>query len=97
MKPQQQTYTVKEFSLNPSRAIHRALGGVEVIISLRGVPAVRLVPVAPPGDRTDEILASLAALPGFQVAQCRPWLPAPTIRLSGEGPSASEMLLEDRR
>ena len=97
MKPEQQTYTVKEFSLNPSRAIHRAMEGVEVIISLRGVPSVRLVPLTSPGDRTDAILASLAAQPGFQVAQCRRWLPPPAIRLSGEGPTASAMLLEDRR
>lgn len=83
--------------MNPSQAIHRAMKGEEVVISLRGVPAVRLVPLQAPRDAADEVLAYLGSLPGFQVAQCRPWLPAPTIRLSGGGPSASDMLLEDRR
>ena len=97
MKPVQQTYTVKEFSVNPSRAIHRALQGVEVTISLRGVPAVRLVPLGAVRDDADEVLAKLAAIPGFQVAQCSPRLAPPSLRLAGTGPSASEMILEDRR
>lgn len=97
MKPHPQCYTVKEFSVNPSRAIHQAMAGEEVIISLRGVPTVRLVPIEAPKDARADVLAFLASMPGVQVAQCRPWLPRPTIGLSGEGPTASEMLLEDRR
>jgi prevent-host-death family protein len=94
MKAEQQTYTVKEFSVNPSRVIHRALQGVEVTISLRGVPAVRLVPVQ---DGSDQVLLKLGAIPGFQVAQTSPKLARPTLRLSGTGPTAAEMILEDRR
>jgi len=97
VKAEQHTYTVKEFSVNPSRVIHRALLGVEVTISLRGVPAVRLVPVVAVEDGAEEALRQLAAIPGFQVAQSRPGLPRPTLRLSGTGPTASEMVLEDRR
>jgi len=97
LKPDQQTYTVKEFSVNPSRAIHRALQGVEVTISLRGVPAVRLVPLGTFRDASEEVLLNLAATPGFQVAQLSPRLPMPTLQLSGPGPSAAEMILEDRR
>ena len=96
MKPPQQTYTVKEFSANPSRAIARALQGAEVTITLRGVPSVRLVPVQAPPGLTDEVLRSLAAIPGFQVAQVSPRLPRPTLRLAGPGPTASDMILEDR-
>jgi len=94
VKAEQQTFTVKEFSVNPSRVIHCALKGVEVTISLRGVPAVRLVPIE---NGADEVFRKLAAIPGFQVAQCRPGLPRPILRLSGTGPTASEMVLEDRR
>jgi len=97
VKTTQHTYTVKEFSTNPSRAIHRALQGVEVTISLRGVPAVRLVPVEGGRRASEEVLLRLAGLPGFHVAQLEPRLALPTLRLSGTGPSASEMILEDRR
>ena len=97
MKPAQETFTVKEFSVNPSRAIHRALEGVDVIISLRGVPAVRLVPMEAHQNLSDEVNAFLAALPGFTVAQSRTYLEMPKIGLNGPGPTASEMLLADRR
>ena len=97
MKPAQQTYTVKEFSVNPSRAIHCALQGVEVTISLRGVPAVRLVPLGTARDAADEVVLKLGAMPGFQVAQSSPRLARPTLQLSGAGPTASDMILEDRR
>jgi antitoxin (DNA-binding transcriptional repressor) of toxin-antitoxin stability system len=70
---------------------------VEVTISLRGVPAVRLVPVAGAQGAADDVLARLASLPGFQVAQLAPGLPMPTLRMPGPGPSAAEMILEDRR
>ncbi|MDR3670443.1 MAG: hypothetical protein P4L36_06350 [Holophaga sp.] len=97
MKAEQQTFTIKEFSVNPSRAIHRALQGVDVTISLRGVPAVRLVPVGPVQDGAEAVLLKLAAIPGFQVAHSSPRLPRPTLQLSGTGPSVAEMILEDRR
>jgi antitoxin (DNA-binding transcriptional repressor) of toxin-antitoxin stability system len=97
MKVVQCSYTVKEFSLNPSRAIRKALQGVEVTISLRGVPAVRLVPVAGPQGATAAVLERLATLPGFQVAQLSPGLEGPTLGLVGPGPTAAELLLEDRR
>jgi antitoxin (DNA-binding transcriptional repressor) of toxin-antitoxin stability system len=97
LKSTRLTYSVKEFSVNPSRAIHRALQGVEVTISLRGVPAVRLVPLEVSRGPAEEVLARLASLPGFHVAQLSPGLPMPTLQLSGPGPSAAEMILEDRR
>jgi hypothetical protein len=55
VKAIQYTYTVKEFSLNPSRAIHRALQGVDVTISLRGVPAVSLEQVLAAGRTAIEL------------------------------------------
>ena len=96
MKPSRQSYTVKEFSLNPSRAIHKALSGIEVTISLRGVPAVRLVPIVPVGA-SEDVLLRLAALPGVHAAQLSPRLPMPTLALSGPGPTAAELILEERR
>ena len=97
MKAEHLTYTVKEFSINPSRVIHRALHGVDVTITLRGVPAVRLVPLGAGRADADEVLLKLAAIPGFQVAQLSPRLARPSLQLSGTGPTAAEMILEDRR
>jgi len=96
MKSTRLTYSVKEFSINPSRVIHRALQGAEVTISLRGVPAVRLVPLSGAPGAAEEVLSKLAALPGFHVAQLAAGLPMPTVRLDGPGPSAADMILEDR-
>ena len=97
MRAEHQTYTVKEFSINPSRVIQCALHGVDVTITLRGVPAVRLVPLRAAFAGVEEVLLHLAAIPGFQVAQLSPRLARPSVRLSGIGPTASEMILEDRR
>ena len=97
MKAEHRTYTVKEFSVNPSRVIQCALHGVDVTITLRGVPAVRLVPLGSTFGGVEDVLLRLAAIPGFQVAQLSPRLPRPSVRLSGIGPTASEMILEDRR
>ena len=96
MKAVQYTHIVKEFSMNPSRAIRRALQGVDVTLSLRGVPAARLVPVTGAQQAEDEVLGRLAGLPGFQVAQLATTLAMPTLSLSGPGPTAAEMILEDR-
>jgi antitoxin (DNA-binding transcriptional repressor) of toxin-antitoxin stability system len=97
MKSVQHTYTVKAFSSNPSRAIHQALKGAEVTITLRGVPALRLVPLEEDQEPSRAALERLAKVPGFHPARVPFHLPEPATRLLGEGPSASDMILEDRR
>lgn len=97
MKVERQRYTLEAFSVNRSRVIHRTLHGVEVTITLRGVPAVRPVPLGVVHDGAEDVRLNLAAIPGFQVAQLSPTLPMPTLRLSGTGPAAAEMLLQDRQ
>lgn len=91
------TYSLKEFSANPSRVIHEAMRGEEeVVITLRGVPAVRLVPAA--GPATPVSLETLwAAMPGMTVPSGPMVLPRKRQALSGDGPTAAEMILEDRR
>ena len=90
-------YTVKQFSSNPSQVLHRAMNREEdVIITFRGAPAVRLVPVEP-ALQADAILDVWAAMPDVVVARGPMVLPGCRIKLKGPGPSASEMLLEDRR
>lgn len=90
-------YTLKEFAANPSRVIHRAMSGEEdVVITLRGVPAVHLVPavgVAAPVA----VEHAWAAMPGMSMPARAMVLPAARLAMRGEGPTAAEMLLEDRR
>jgi len=90
-------YTVKQFSANPSQVLHRAMNREEeVIITFRGAPAVRLVPVEPAGP-VPAILDVWAAMPDVSVARGPMVLSGGRIKLKGSGPSASELLLEDRR
>lgn len=90
-------YSLKEFALNPSRLIHRAMNGEEeVVITLRGVPAVRLVPAAGPAQPLP-VEDVWAALPGMVVPAGPMALPRRRQTLRGDGPSGSDLLLEDRR
>jgi len=93
----QRTYTLKEFSANPSRVIHQAMqGDEEVVITLRGVPAVRLVPATGPAAPVS-LEALWAAMPGMTVPAGPMVLPPKRLSLTGRGPTAADMLLEDRR
>lgn len=93
----QHYYTVKEFAINPSRLIHEAMKREEdVVITLRGVPAVRLVPVDRPVE-PPSILEVWEALPDMTVARGPMNLPPFKVTLSGTGPSGAELLLEERR
>jgi prevent-host-death family protein len=94
MLPRQ--YTLKEFALNPSKVIHLVMTGEEdVTITLRGIPAVRIVPATGP-DVQVAIEEVWAAMPGMAMPAGPMVLPQ-RMRMKGEGPTASEMLLEDRR
>ena len=68
----------------------------EVVITFRGVPVVRLVPVEPTVPSAS-ILDAWAAMPDVAVARGPMCLPAGKVTLRGPGPLASDMLLEDRR
>ena len=93
----QHSYTVKEFSLNPSRLIHRALNGEEeVVITLRGIPAVRLVPL-PGSAQAPSVLDLWEAMPGMAVARGPMVLPRVKVALQGPGPSGGELVGEERR
>ena len=90
-------YSVKEFSAQPSKVLHRAMNREEdVIITFHGVPAVRLVPVEE-APRPPSIQDAWEALPDMMVAREPMTVPDTIHALGGEGPLASELLLEDRR
>jgi antitoxin (DNA-binding transcriptional repressor) of toxin-antitoxin stability system len=90
-------YTVKEFAINPSRLIHQAMKREEdIVITLRGIPAVQLVPMDSPAE-PPSILGVWATLPDMAVAREAMVLPPFKVTLSGAGPTGADLLLEDRR
>jgi|GEM_PF-1534368 prevent-host-death family protein len=94
---QSRQYTLKEFALNPSKVIHRVMTGEEdVTITLRGVPAVRIVPATGPEVQV-AVEEVWAAMPGMSLPAGAMRLPRTRLKLRGNGPTAAEMLLEDRR
>jgi prevent-host-death family protein len=90
-------YTLKEFALNPSKVIHLVMTGEEdVTITLRGIPAVRIVPATGPEVQV-AVEEVWAAMPGMSLPAGPMVLPQTRLTMEGEGPTAAAMLLEDRR
>ena len=90
---------IRELRLNLSRYVARVREGVEVIVTDRGRPVARLVPIHDEERRANEVYERLVRegliIPGRRRRK-RAELPPP-IPLEGEGPLVSEMVLEDRR
>jgi prevent-host-death family protein len=92
----QRYFYINEFAKNPFHLIHEAMNREsDVIITDRGIPVVRLMPMKPAGG-PPSILGVLAALPDVVVSDTPMSLPTCKITLRGEGPSGSEMLLDTR-
>ena len=89
--------SVRTFSMNPSQYIARARKGEDVIVTVWDMPAVRLVPIQTQSPTVAEQLQNLSKLAGAKVPQSKPSIQIVKVTLKGEGPLASEMLLEDRR
>jgi len=58
------TVTVHQAKTNLSKLIAEAMAGSEVVIARGAVPAVRLVPVVPPGKRRFGALRGQIAIDG---------------------------------
>jgi len=86
---------VRTFSSNPSKYLQQARLGLEVIITHRDGTAVRLVPIEMKVS-AEEQRRRLAQIPGVKLGKGKPDMPV-RVKLTGEGPSAAEMVLEDRR
>ena len=81
-RPEEVTLSLREAKANLSSLTKQAREGMRVIITNHGTPIADLVP-----HGTGKGMAGLLKRPGP--------LPEP-IRLEGEGPSASELILLDR-
>jgi prevent-host-death family protein len=86
---------IRELRLNLSRYVAGVRAGTEVVITDRGEPVARISPI----DRQEAHIARLMR-EGVVKPSKRPKgstrLPPP-VKLIGEGPLVSEMVLEDRR
>ncbi len=86
---------IRELRLNLSRYVAGVRDGIEVIVTDRGEPVARISPI----DRQEAHIARLmregVIKPAKRPKRSTP-LPPP-VKLVGDGPLVSEMLLEDRR
>jgi prevent-host-death family protein len=86
---------IRELRLNLSRYVARAKNGTEVVVTERGQPVARLVQI---GDDEDDAVFDRLVREGIITPALRPkrkTLPPP-VKLEGDGPLVSEMVLEDR-
>ena len=86
---------IRELRNETSRVVQRAKSGERIIVTIDGVPAAQLGPIAEaPTERTlTELLAMGALLPPRTTTPSRPASP---IRLRSGSRSTTDVLLEDR-
>ncbi|WP_306599173.1 hypothetical protein [Geothrix sp. 21YS21S-2] len=87
--------TLDDFSRNPLKFLPAALKGEEVILVVDGEAVARLEPIEK-APSVEDHRERLATIPDDRLGKGKPPLPT-LIKMSGEGPSASDMILEDRR
>jgi hypothetical protein len=95
------TISLKQLVKHPGRTIHKILvkenEEKEVLLTRNGKAVAKILPLSERETRQIAMLARSFDLPGVLPAAPTPmWLPK-GVTLTGEGPTASEMILEDRR
>jgi prevent-host-death family protein len=85
---------IRELRLNLSRYVARARAGTEVVVTNHGTPVARLGPVSEQEAHLARLLEEGVLKPARRPKRTK--LPPP-ISLEGDGPLASEIVLEDRR
>lgn len=84
--------TVSEFAKRPSKYIKRAVSGLSVVITVRGVQIVKLVPIEP---SSSDQLTRLRKLSGVRAGNGKAIRLHPAKRVAG--PSIADILDEERR
>ena len=89
--------SIRDMKNRLSKYLRLARGGKDVVITDRGRPVARLVPVGEEAATEADIIARIHALPwvrpgkGGKVKGSRKGMP-----LRGKGPTAAEIVLQDR-
>jgi prevent-host-death family protein len=87
---------VRELKDHLSEYLNRASGGEEIVVTSHGKPVARLAPLAAETGE-DDALARLRAQPWIRPGKGgKPAGLKNAIRLRGTGPSAADIVLEDR-
>lgn len=89
--------SIREMKNRLSQYIKRVRAGREVVITDRGKPVARLVPVGPEAADEADIVARTLALPWVRPGNGRKVKGSRKgIALRGKGPTAAEIVLQDR-
>lgn len=89
--------SIREMKNRLSQYIKRVRAGREVVITDRGKPVARLVPIGPEAADEADIVARTLALPWVRPGKGgKPKGLRTGIKLRGKGPTAAEIVLQDR-
>ena len=88
--------SVRELRNNLAKYLRRAGGGEEIVVTSRGKPVAALSRPPAREKTLDEKLDDLERRGFLRRGRGKYVPPAKMIKLRGEGPSVSEMILEDR-
>jgi antitoxin (DNA-binding transcriptional repressor) of toxin-antitoxin stability system len=93
--------SIREFNSNVSQFLRRAHAGETVLVTRRDQPFVEIMAPGSRGraDPPEALKSRLEAIPGVSWSGLshHDLTPPAPVRLKGEGPTASEMVLEGRR
>lgn len=88
--------SIRDLKNNLTKYVRRAENGERVTITRRGKPVASIEPRLEAQSEVDAALWRMVR-EGKMSWSGRKFAPAaPTVRLEGEGPTASEMIIEDR-
>ena len=88
--------SVRELRSNLTGYLRRIERGERVTVTRRGKPVATLEPIAKPVSDVDAALWKMVREGKASWSGGKPKFDMPRIRLKGEGPTASEMIIEDR-
>ena len=89
--------SIREMKNHLSKYLRLARAGKHVVITDRGAPVARLLPIGEDAATEADIAARINALPWVRPGQGdKPKGLRKGIRLRGKGPSAAEIVLRDR-
>ena len=89
--------SIREMKNRLSQYIKRVRAGREVVITDRGKPVARLVPIGPAVADEADIVARTLALPWARPGKGgKPKGLRAGVKLRGKGPTAAEIVLQDR-
>jgi len=89
--------SIRDMKNSLSKYLKLARAGKEVVITDRGKPVAQLTPVKPAAENEEEVIARINALPWVRPGKGgKPKGSRKGVALRGKGPTAAEIVLQDR-